>query len=116
MDAVVGRRSLGLCAGRLGRVRNYRPALSSGRIESPSDVLLDRYGKSQIKRAIDAVGPVTVIRIAIVRIEYGPPMIEEFERGAILGAQGSGGGHEGKERRIVREAPAFDRMAQNRLT
>ncbi len=66
-------------AGGLGVVRHHRPALAGGGVDGPGEILLDAHGEAGLKRSIDAVLKIALVRIAVVRVQYGAVVIEEVE-------------------------------------
>ena len=81
----------GFAAGGLGGVRDHRPALAGGGVDGPGEILLDTDGEAGLERAIDAVLKIALVRIAVVRVQYGAVVIEEIEIGLAKQGQRTAG-------------------------
>src|ERR1035438_1707792 len=78
----------GFSAGGVGGVRDHRPPLAGGGIDGPPKILFDAHGEAGLQRAIDAVLKIAFVRIAVVRVQNRPVVIEKVEVG--LGKQRQG--------------------------
>ncbi len=78
-EEVVAQR--GFVAGGLGVVRHHRPAFAGGGVDAPGEILLNTHGEARLECAIDAVLKIALVRIAVVRVQYGAVVIEEVEVG-----------------------------------
>ena len=69
----------GLRPGDLGGVGNHGPALT------PGEVLFDADGEARLKRAVDTVAPASLVRVAVMRIEHRPVVVQQIERRCLRG-------------------------------
>jgi hypothetical protein len=60
-------------------MRDDCAALACGGIDVPGEILLDGYRKAGVESTVDTVVPSPLIRIAIVRVQYGLIVIQKIQ-------------------------------------
>jgi hypothetical protein len=60
-------------------MRNDYPADSGGWIDVPGKVLLYGYREAGTESALDAIAPMSLVRITVMRIQNGLIVIQEIE-------------------------------------
>jgi len=75
-------------------MRDDDAALLCRRIDIPRKVLLDRYGKARVERSLNAVIPLSLIRVAVMRIQNRLVVIQKVQI-RVLRKRRAGGKSEG---------------------
>ena len=72
-EEVLAQRGFG--AGRLGTVGDYRASFPGRWIHKPGNVLFDPDGKTALESAVQPVGPLAVVGVAVMRVEHRPVVV-----------------------------------------
>jgi hypothetical protein len=60
-------------------MRDDDTAFACGWIDVPGKVLLDRYGEAGVESALDAVVPLPLVGVTVMRIQHGLIVVEKIQ-------------------------------------
>ena len=69
----------GFGAGGVRRVGDDDSALAGGWVDVPGEILFDGYRKAGVESALNAVVPVALVGVTVMRIQYGLVVVQEVQ-------------------------------------